>query len=95
MLVCCSDGCQLSGAVAVAILAASYDQYRQFLGTGTDAHQKLTKHRKRISKDDTQRRLQWITGSVHSVSQTSPSRAHLQRVNAYLMGPLRQVRLWE
>ena len=95
VLVCCSDGCQLSGAVAVAILAASYDQHRQFLGTGTDAHQKLTKHRKRISKDDTQRRLQWITGSVHSVSQTSPSRAHLQRVNAYLMGPLRQVRLWE
>ena len=91
VLLCCTDGGQLSGAMVVAILAASFDRHRHFLGVGDDAYARLTQHRRQLSKDDTQRRLQWLTTSwMHA----SPSRAHLQRVNAYLLGPFRQVRLW-
>lgn len=91
VLFCCTDGSQLSGAMVVATLAASFDKDRHFVGMGDDAYAHLTEHRRRLSKDDTQRRLQWLTASsLHA----SPSRAHLQRVNAYLLGPFRQVRLW-
>ena len=91
VLFCCTDGSQLSGAMVVAILAASFDRDRHFVGVGDDAYARLTEHRRCLSKDDTQRRLQWLTtSSMHA----SPSRAHLQRVNAYLLGPFRQVRLW-
>lgn len=94
ILVCCTDGSQLSGALAVAVLAASFDEHRHLIGVGqaaADAQAAMTAHRTRLSKDATQRRLQWLTGSV---STASPSRSHLQRVNAFLIGPLRQVRVW-
>ena len=77
--------------MVVAVLAASFDKHRHFLGVGDDAYARLTEHRRQLSKEDTQRRLQWLTTSwMHA----SPSRALLQRVNAYLLGPFRQVRLW-
>ena len=85
VLLCCEDGCHLSGALAVAVLAACYDDHRMLLTTRAA----LTAHREQLTKNSTQRRLQWLTSSV---ATASPSRAHLQRVNAYLMGPLRQVR---
>lgn len=91
ILLCCTDGIQLSGALAVAVLAASFDHNRHFLGAGDNAQSRLTHHRMRVSKDDTQRRMQWISGSgLHG----APSRALLQRVNAFLMGPSRQVTVW-
>ena len=91
VLLCCETGFQLSGALAIAVLAASFDEHRHGLFGGPDAHERLTAHRLRITKDTTQRRLQWFTSAV---SAGAPSRAHLQRVNAYLMGPQRQVRVW-
>ncbi|WFD18024.1 tRNA A64-2'-O-ribosylphosphate transferase [Malassezia caprae] len=92
VLVCCETGFQLSGALVIAVLAASFDENRRGLFGGADAHARLTAHRLRITKDTTQRRLQWFTSAV---SAGAPSRAHLQRVNAYLMGPQRQVRVWD
>jgi len=91
ILVCCETGFQLSGALVIAVLAASFDEKRRGLFGSADAQARLTAHRLRITKDTTQRRLQWFTSAV---SAGAPSRAHLQRVNAYLMGPQRQVRVW-
>lgn len=95
ILLCCENGCDVSGALAVAILAACYDEHRSLVG-GTrpdaEAHERLTAHRRALSKDTTRRRLQWL---VSAVQTASPSRSHLQRVNEYLMGPQRRVRLWE
>ncbi|WFD25556.1 tRNA A64-2'-O-ribosylphosphate transferase [Malassezia nana] len=59
VLLCCESGFQLSGALAVAVLAASYDEHRHGLFGTHDAHARLTAHRQRITKDTTQRRLQW------------------------------------
>lgn len=95
ILVCCENGCDVSGALAVAILAACYDEHRSLVGGGlpdAEAHERLTAHRRTLSKDTTRRRLQWL---VSAVQTASPSRSHLQRVNEYLMGPQRRVRLWE
>lgn len=93
VLLCCPSGGTLSGALAVAVLAASMDEHRQLIGAGQvhEAPALLTAHRRTLTKDTTQRRLQWVTSSV---SDVAPSRALLQRVNAFLMGPGRQVRLW-
>ncbi|WFD33975.1 tRNA A64-2'-O-ribosylphosphate transferase [Malassezia cuniculi] len=82
VLLACSDG-HLSGALAVALLAASFDDTRQLTGPASRAE-----HRKSITKDTTKRRLQWVVGS----GGTAPSRALLQRVNSFLIGPQRAYR---
>lgn len=83
VLLACTDGCHASGALAIAVLAASYSEDRVFLAS-PDAR---TAHRTHLSKDATKRRLQWV---VSASPRISPSRAYLQRVNAYLIGPHRQ-----
>ncbi|WFD29340.1 tRNA A64-2'-O-ribosylphosphate transferase [Malassezia sp. CBS 17886] len=91
VLVTDDDG-DISGGLAVAVLAACYDERRALVGDGAQApYGALTQHRRILSKDVTQRRLQWFVSSCAA----APSRSHLQRVNAFLMGPHRQVRLWE
>ncbi|WFD21845.1 tRNA A64-2'-O-ribosylphosphate transferase [Malassezia equina] len=44
VLVCCESGFQLSGAIVIAVLAASYDEHRHGLFGGSDAHARLTAH---------------------------------------------------
>lgn len=85
VFLCCTDGCHASGALAVAVLAASFDEHRALIPTD-DAR---SVHRAQLTKDAVRRRLQWVlTASPH----LAPSRAYLQRVNACLLGPQRQVR---
>lgn len=83
VLLACADG-QLSGALAVAVLAASFDNARQLVGASDDDPRRID-HRHTLSKDATRRRLQWLVGS----GGTAPSRALLQRVNSFLIGPQR------
>lgn len=86
VLVCCTDGCHVSGGLVVAVLAASFDEHRALLSTVPAR----SEHRRTLSKDITRRRLQWVVGASERIS---PSRAHLQRVNAFLIGPHRAVRM--
>mgnify|MGYP002713641075 FL=1 len=80
VLICGADGYHVPGALLIAILAASFDERRALI-TSPAARQA---HRRSLSKDETRRRLQWVVGASE---QISPSRAHLQRVNAALIGP--------
>lgn len=80
VLVCGADGYHVCGALLVAVLAASFDERRALIPSLVERHV----HRRSLSKDETRRRLQWVVGASE---QISPSRAHLQRVNAALIGP--------
>ena len=77
----------MSGALAVAVLSASFDENRRLVGKSNDDPM-LISHRNSITKDTTRRRLQWLVGS----GGTAPSRMLLQRVNTFLMGPQRAYR---
>ncbi|WFD42618.1 tRNA A64-2'-O-ribosylphosphate transferase [Malassezia psittaci] len=85
VLLCCADHFNASGAFAVAILAASFDENRAFLASAKERSQ----HRSKLTKNDVHRRLQWVISASELVS---PSRAYLQRVNAGLIGSQRTIR---
>lgn len=92
VLIAGSLGSDLPGAVAVAVLSASFDGHRNLVrhvAGSTEApgdlnQEALERHRAGLSKDDARRRLQWLLASV---PQASPSRAHLLRVNEVLLSP--------
>lgn len=81
VLLACNDG-QLSCALAIAVLAASFGNDRRYIGPIDDGAARMA-HRRSLSKDTTRRRLQWLVGA----GGTAPSRALLQRVNSFLIGP--------
>ncbi|WFC93663.1 tRNA A64-2'-O-ribosylphosphate transferase [Malassezia brasiliensis] len=80
VLICGADGYHVPGALLIAVLAASFDEQRALIPSLTERHV----HRRSLSKDETRRRLQWVVGASEKIC---PSRAHLQRVNAALIGP--------
>ncbi|WFC98530.1 tRNA A64-2'-O-ribosylphosphate transferase [Malassezia yamatoensis] len=86
VLLCCADQFNASGAFAVAVLAASFDENRVFLASAEERSQ----HRSKLCKNDVHRRLQWVISASELVS---PSRAYLQRVNAGLIGSQRTIRI--
>lgn len=97
MLITGSAGSELPGAVAVAVLSASFDDARTLVRQIVDEaaptrsaaldQVALQRHRARLSKDDTRRRLQWL---IASAPQASPSRGYLLRVNEVLLSPARR-----
>lgn len=86
VLLACADG-HMSGALAVAVLSASFDEDRRLVGISNDDLVRIS-HRNSITKDTTRRRLQWLVGS----GGTAPNRMLLQRVNTFLIGPQRAYR---
>lgn len=78
VLLCCQDGKDLSGSLAVALLADCFTDERRLI----TSPQELEAHRERISKDTTRRRLQWL---VSANPRAAPSRAFLLRVNELLL----------
>lgn len=83
VLICCQDGKNLSGSLAVAILASCFTDQRQLITDDTARSQ----HTAEISKDTTKRRLQWL---VSANPRAAPSRAFLLRVNELLISPRRR-----
>ncbi|PWZ00509.1 initiator tRNA phosphoribosyl transferase, partial [Testicularia cyperi] len=78
ILICCPDGKDLSGSLAIAALASCFDENRSLI----DDDATRAQHLLNLTKDDTKRRLQWL---VSADPKCSPSRAFLLRVNEILL----------
>ncbi|KAJ9478194.1 tRNA A64-2'-O-ribosylphosphate transferase [Pseudozyma hubeiensis] len=80
VLICCQDGKDLSGSLAIAILASCFNDQRHLIPDDD----LFAQHIAQISKDTTKRRLQWL---VSANLRAAPSRAFLLRVNELLISP--------
>ncbi|GAC96235.1 tRNA a64-2'-O-ribosylphosphate transferase [Pseudozyma hubeiensis SY62] len=80
VLICCQDGKDLSGSLAIAILASCFNDQRQLILDDN----LFAQHTAQISKDTTKRRLQWL---VSANPRAAPSRAFLLRINELLISP--------
>lgn len=85
VLICSSDGKDLPGSFAIAVLSIFFDENQALLvSKKSESVSNLSAHKKNLTKASVQKRLEWI---VTSNPSSIPSRTHLKRINEWLLSP--------